>query len=113
VGEHRAGSTVITVSDDLIPAAEVAVLAHELAHAIQHPPGEPHLPPSAEERDEAERVAHAAATDFLRRFGITNYVDRLIAIGGSSPRPPAGEELQEARVIAHIIERAGTMYPRE
>jgi hypothetical protein len=110
-GEHRAGALAITVSDELSEASEVAVLAHEVAHAVQHPPGVSYGPPSTEERDDRERVAHAAAANLLRRFGLTDYSTRLEAIGGHPPASASNEDLQEAKVIADIIERAGTMYP--
>ncbi len=59
-----------------------------------------------------ERVAHTAAADLLRRFGLTDYAARLNAVGGSPPLGATADELEEARVIAQIIERAGTMYPQ-
>jgi hypothetical protein len=112
-GKHIAGTHIVSLAEGLSEDEVACVLAHEISHAVQHPPGTPIEMPTSEERSRAERVAHGAAALILRDLNGPDYEAIALRVGyaefvalGSLQKP----YITEARQIAEIVVRAATWY---
>jgi hypothetical protein len=112
-GQHVAGTNTVSVADGLSDDEAACVLAHEISHAIQHPPSASYAAPTAAERQHAERVAHGSASLILHSLGGPDY-EAIATRAGYRDFVPFGRlessELTEARQVADIVVRAATMY---
>ncbi len=112
-GQHVAGTNTVSVVDGLSDDEAACVLAHEISHAIQHPPSASYAAPTESERQHAERVAHGSASLILHTLGGPDY-DAVAIRAAYSDFVPFdrldSSELREARQVADIVVRAVSMY---
>jgi len=111
---HEAGQETLVLADDLTDEQKPCVLAHELSHGLQHPPGAQYPEPTPEARTNIEQIAHAAAEILLAQLGWPHYQEVAERAQFSDYRPALQlepEQLKEAREMAQIIFKASLLYP--